>query len=121
MESQQDLDKAYFDQGKKYDCGKPRWDLIPFDAVEKIAEVMTWAIERESPAPYGEGSWKLVSPFRKRYISALMRHLTKYMLGHRYDDESGLLHTAHIATCAIFLVWGDMRDGKNNQIIEENK
>ena len=86
------------DIGLKYDNEKLRWHLLPFDAVEKIVEIMTYGAKKYKP-----NNWKLVEP--KRYIGALFRHLVAHLKGEEYDEESGYLHLAHMACNALFILW----------------
>lgn len=85
---------------KKLDQGKLMWDLLPYDAVEQIVDILTFGAEK-----YGADSWKTVDDAKNRYFAALMRHLVEYKKGNLIDDESGKSHLAHAATNAIFLLW----------------
>jgi len=92
-------------EGVKYDGGKLRMELIPPEAIEALAEVITYGANK-----YSDDNWKKVS--KDRYIGALMRHLNAYRKGELYDDESGLTHIAHILTNAAFLVYKEENDGE---------
>lgn len=83
----------------KYDGGKIRMDLLPLPVLEKVAEVMQWAVEVKG---YTEGSWANVPDGERRYQAACLRHSTAIQKGERFDDESKLLHAAHKACCALF-------------------
>ena len=99
-------------KGVKYDGEKPRWDLLPFDAVEEVVKVLTAGANK-----YADDNWKHVRPFSRRYISALLRHLVARIKGEIYDPETGFRHTAHMGCCALFLIWGDM----NLNLIKEEQ
>ena len=88
--------------GKKYDTGKTRWDLIPFDQVEKVAEILTFGAEK-----YGENNWQNLKKFRSRYFAAMCRHLFAWWGGEKTDSESGKSHLAHAGCCLLFLMWGE--------------
>lgn len=88
--------------GLKHDSQKPRWELLPLDAVEEVVKVLTFGAKK-----YGEDNWKKVRP-RTRYSAALLRHMKARKCGERLDPESGLLHAAHEATNALFLVWMEL-------------
>lgn len=88
--------------GIKHDQNKPRWELLPLDAVEEIVKVMTYGAKK-----YRDGGWKRVRP-RSRYYAAAMRHLRAVQTGHKIDPESGLRHVSHFATNALFLVWMEL-------------
>lgn len=81
----QDLDKG----GVKYDDGKPRFDLLPYDSLEKIAQVFTMGA-----AKYRDRNWE-VGMRHGRVFAALQRHLSAYWQGEDIDPESGLPHLAH--------------------------
>lgn len=75
-----------------------RFDLIPAEALEQVAEV------------YGMGSKKYAdNNWRKGYawslsFAALMRHAWKFWRGETYDPESGLHHMAHVVFHALSLI-----------------
>ena len=48
--------------GKKYDCGKVRMDLVPLDVVENIGKVLTYGAQK-----YSDNSWQNLPDFWKRY------------------------------------------------------
>lgn len=85
----------------KHDQDKTRWDLLPWEVLEDVANVMTAALG--PPNNYGECSWRTVPDGRKRYLSAMMRHLRRMQEGERFDPDSRLQHAAHFACCALFL------------------
>lgn len=87
------------EQGKKYDGGKPRWDLLPLSTIEEVVKVLTFGANK-----YGDNNWQLVNEAQKRYFAALLRHLTAYQRGEKVDSESGLSHLAHAATNLVFLL-----------------
>ena len=96
--------------GKKYDIGKPRWELLSWKEVEETVEIMTFGSEK-----YEDFNWQHVRPFKTRYFGALIRHLTAWFLGEKLDSESGKSHLAHAGCCLLFLMWGD------NNIEEEEE
>jgi hypothetical protein len=55
----------------------------------------------------GDDNWMHVTPFRKRYIGALMRHITAWIRGEKTDPETSKSHLAHAGCCLLFLMWGD--------------
>jgi len=85
--------------GEKHDQNKTRYDLLPFNALGEIAKVMQYGCKK-----YGEGNWKLVKPGKERYLAAILRHYAAIQDGEKNDSESGLLHAAHLAASAIFVV-----------------
>ena len=90
------LDKL---SGKKSDEGKLRFSLLPWDALEKVVEVLEYGAEK-----YGEKNWQKTEDGYCRYIDAAYRHLKSIMRGFDFDDESDLLHIAHAAASLLFAV-----------------
>jgi len=90
--------------GKKYDTEKTMWHLLPYDALSYVAQVMTFGARK-----YGPGNWRQLEAPEDRYFSAMMRHLTAWRSGERFDPETGLPHLAHAATNALFLLWFDLK------------
>jgi len=86
-------------KGHKHDHGKPRYDLLPANAIEELAKVLTFGAEKYAP-----NSWQLVEYGIERYRAALLRHTFAIQRGELYDSESGLLHSAHAQCCAAFIV-----------------
>lgn len=99
---------------KKHDLGKPRMDLLPFDALEEIAKVYTFGCtpKEKGGAGYAEDSWKTVPDGYKRYKAAQLRHEVEIDKGHPTDAESSLMHEAHIAWNAIARVWFKLQERK---------
>jgi hypothetical protein len=91
----------------KFDRGKPMWDLIPLEQIEKIVEVLTFGANK-----YAKDKWKEVPDAKERYFASLMRHLTKWRFNEDKDSESGLSHLAHAACCLIFLMWFEDNNNK---------
>lgn len=88
---------------------KPRWELLPLDAIEEIVKVYTMGAEK-----YADDAWKTIPDAHRRYLAALFRHVAAYERGERLDKESGLSHLAHAAWNAIAILWLDLhKDDKN--------
>jgi hypothetical protein len=96
----------------KYDEGKPRWDLAPMREFEDIVQIMTFGANK-----YADNGWKHVD--KRRYIAAMMRHITEYMNGYERDMESGLSHMAHAACNAIFIMYLDKEEEIDRPEIQE--
>lgn len=79
---------------------KLRWELVPMDAIAKIADILTYGAKK-----YGANNWQNLDEFEDRYYAALLRHLIAWRNGEAIDPESGRLHLSHAATNAIFLLW----------------
>lgn len=92
------LQEVLSGSGKKYDDGKLMWDLLPWDAVEKVVEILTYGAKKYTP-----NNWQNVKA--NRYYAALMRHIVAELKGEDCDEESGLLHLSHAACNILFLLW----------------
>lgn len=91
------------DGGNKNDAGKLRLDLLPFDALESVAQVMAWGA-----AEHGDCNWELGMSSR-RVFAAASRHLWSWFKGEDFDKASGLPHLAHCATNVLFLLAYQLR------------
>lgn len=83
---------------KKFDQDKPMMNLLPFDALEEVAKILTYGAKK-----YSANSWRGVPDALDRYKAAMLRHLTAIQNGEENDIESGLSHTAHMACNALFI------------------
>ena len=86
-------------EGRKYDTGKDRWDLLPLLAAREVVRVLG-----HGAAKYGEHNWMLVDRHEDRYFAACLRHLVAWRRGERFDGESGLHHLSHAGCCILFLL-----------------
>lgn len=89
---------------KKKDKDKPMWDLLPYEEMEQIVEVLSFGASK-----YGPYEWQKVDDAKNRYFAALMRHLTAWWGGKKWDSESGRHHLAHAGCCLLFLMWFDKK------------
>lgn len=84
--------------GTKYDGDKPIMSLLPFEALREVAKILTFGAKK-----YDAHNWRKGMRW-SRIESALLRHYERYAMGEDIDPESGLLHTAHLACNALFLL-----------------
>ena len=89
--------------GLKFDGGKTRWSLLPFDAIEEQAKVMGFGAEK-----YEANSWQTVPNGIERYTDAAFRHLVSYNQGDFIDEESGFSHLSHALCCISFVLHLEM-------------
>lgn len=89
--------------GTKYDGGKPRMDLLDWDALEGIAHVLTFGAQKYDPH-----NWRGGIAY-SRIISSLLRHLAAFQRGEDIDPESGLPHIDHIGCNVMFLSYFSKR------------
>ena len=85
-----------YDQEKKADAGKDRWDLLPMNQIQKVVKVLTDGAEK-----YGDNGWRKVEP--ERFFAAMMRHIYSWRYEQKKDKESGMNHMIHVICNAIFL------------------
>jgi hypothetical protein len=85
------------DAGNKFDGNKNRLDLLSIQAMNGIAEVLTFGCKK-----YGDRNWEKGLSF-SRVFGALLRHLFAWWIGKNNDDETGLNHLDHAACCLMFL------------------
>jgi hypothetical protein len=91
------------EHGIKWDGDKPRFDLVPPFIEEEVAKVLT-----VGAAKYAPDNWKKVPDGKRRYIAAILRHISAYRQGETYDQDDGLHHMAHAICCAMFLGEADL-------------
>lgn len=96
--------------GRKDDQKKGRWDLLPWEALDEVVKVLTHGAERYAPE-----NWRLVEGWRWRYLAALLRHVTAWARGRKFDEDSGLPHLAHAICCGLFLLELDKSNGETNE------
>lgn len=92
IEHQNKLNEAVKD-----DDDKPRYDLLPPNALSELVAVYTMGAKKYAPRNWEKGlRWG-------RVFAALMRHAWAWWSGESRDHESGLNHMAHVAWCALAL------------------
>lgn len=92
------MSEASTTEGRKYDDGKLRFDLIPARPLLEIARVFTIGANR-----YGDRNWEKGIAFG-RIFAAMMRHAWAWRGGERNDPEDGQHHLASVAWCAMALI-----------------
>ena len=91
-----------------------RWDLLPFEPVENVVEILTFGAKKYEP-----NNWQKVESLR--YFDALIRHLiADWIRGEDDDQESGLAHASHADCNAVFLDWQKTQKMKEKNNEKEN-
>lgn len=90
--------------GRKDDDGKVRFDLLPGDALNEIAKVLTIGA-----AKYSERNWEKGMKWHRPF-GALMRHMWAWWGGEANDPETGLSHLSHAGCCLLFLLSYELRN-----------
>lgn len=89
--------------GKKFDLGKLRWGLLPFDALTGIIKVLEFGATK-----YGDRNWEEGMDW-DRPFNATIRHLTAWYEGENDDEETGHSHLWHAGCCILFLIAYELR------------
>lgn len=84
-------------EGKKFDTGKRRMDLLSITALQGTADILTFGADK-----YGDRNWENGIAYSRVY-GALLRHLTSWWAGEDLDPESGKPHLDHVGCCVMFL------------------
>jgi len=83
----------------KHDKGKPKISLVPAEAIEAIAEILTLGC-----GEYGKDNWKKCDDWSRIYDAA-QRHLLAYSKGELIDPKWGKPHLYHALCNLAMLVW----------------
>jgi 5'(3')-deoxyribonucleotidase len=86
------------EEGKRFNEGKTRYDLVPTYAQEQYAKVLTVGAIK-----YAERNWEKGMKWSK-VIASLERHIAAFKAGEDFDKETGLPHMSHAMCNAAFLV-----------------
>ena len=102
-----------FDEGRKDDSEKLRYDLIPPEFLEATADILTFGAMK-----YGERNWEKGMKWGRPF-AALMRHMWAWWRGEKGDKETGKSHLWHAACCIAFLITFEQRQiGMDNRSIK---
>lgn len=97
------LDKPAFPVAIKADGLKPKFDLLPWDALAEIQKVYQFGSQKYDARNWEKGfNWL-------RLWNAAMRHLTAWEAGESKDPETGLSHMVHASFCVLGLVAHELR------------
>lgn len=102
------------EQGRKFDGGKLRYDLVPVLTFEDIVKGLTFGATK-----YDDDNWKEVPNGRKRYLAAAMRHLQEYRKGNLWDEEQGIHHLSAAINNFSFIVEKDLQGWEDVQELKE--
>ena len=97
-------------QAVKHDEGKPRYDLVPPEALDALSRVLTFGASK-----YAARNWEKGMDWG-RVFGAMMRHAWSWWRGEHKDPETGYSHLWHVLCCAAFLVtYEQRRIGKDDR------
>jgi hypothetical protein len=92
--------------GYKHDTEKLRYDLIPSEAMDELAKVLTHGATKYEDHNWARGmKWS-------RVFAALMRHMWSWWKGESVDPETGYSHLSHALCNIVFLVTYEQRKMK---------
>lgn len=92
------IKKARGDGGVKFDQNKRRVDLVPTEAINALADILT-----AGAVKYGRDNWRKGMDWSRVY-GAAQRHMLAFWGGDDIDEESGMPHLWHALTNIAFLV-----------------
>ena len=92
--------QVFSEKGKKFDSHKRRYDLMVWQFIESVCDVLTFGSVK-----YGPDNWKDVADADNRYFAALTRHVLAYRSGELADPETGISHLAHAGCNLMFLFY----------------
>jgi hypothetical protein len=88
--------------GVKFDSAKPDYSLIPPNALDDVAKVLTYGAKK-----YDRENWRKLDDLDNRYFAAAQRHIWAVKKGEPNDPETGISHLAHAIASLMFLVEHD--------------
>ena len=107
---------ADHEEAIKHDSEKPRWELLPYDALEEVVKVLTVGAKK-----YDDRNWEKGFVW-SRLFGALMRHARAWFQGEDKDPETGLSHLAHMGCCILFLLTHEIRKiGEDDRPIKKGE
>lgn len=89
--------------GRKDDASKLQYDLIPPEAMEALATILTFGA-----AKYDARNWEKGMRWGRPY-AALWRHLIDWWWRRGPDSETGRSHLWHALCCLVFLITYEQR------------
>jgi hypothetical protein len=97
--------------GVKYDGEKPDYSLIPPNALDDVAKVLTFGAQK-----YDRHNWKKLDNLDNRYFAAAQRHMWALLKDESHDPETGVHHAAHAVCCMMFLLENYYLQNRENNL-----
>ena len=91
-------------EGLRFNDGKPRFDLLPPEAIIALADHF-----RKGSEKYAERNWEKSGPWCSKTFASMERHAWAWMNGEDYDQENGSHHMIAVAWNALALYTYHMR------------
>lgn len=83
---------------QKFDTGKRRYDLLPWDALAEVVKCLEFGA-----AKYSDNNWTRCESLTRYWVSS-MRHTIAWFNGSDTDAESGLNPLAHAIAGLLFVL-----------------
>jgi hypothetical protein len=93
----------------KYDVGKPRYDLVPWDALEEVVKVLN-----HGALKYNDRNWESGMDWSRMFAAGMRHDVAFWQKLEDEDPESGLPHLAHSICCRLFLLAYFLREEGND-------
>lgn len=103
-------------EGVKYDKDKPRIGEMILDF--KVPLIELCKVWEYGASKYSKSNWKSLDDGVNRYTNAMLRHLIAEE-DSLYDEESNLLHAAHIAFNALARLYFILGEPKTIDYIKD--
>ena len=97
--------------GIKFDDDKPDYSLIPPNALDDVAKVLTIGAKK-----YDRHNWKKLDDIENRYFAAAQRHMWALLKDESHDPETGVHHAAHAVCCMMFLLENYYLQNSKNKV-----
>lgn len=106
-------------KGLRYDANKLGLHLLPVLALGEVAAVLDYGQKKYSSDSYdATDNWRKGLKWRAT-VGSLLRHSFAFLRGEDRDPESGLLHMAHAACNALFLIQFALTSGGTDDRYKE--
>jgi hypothetical protein len=93
---------------------KNKVNLIPYSAVLRVGEVMTWGVPKHGPY-----SVRTDPRSTDDHVEATLRHLFKDRSGEKLDSESGKPHLWHAAARLLMAIGVDEQQKKDAENVKK--
>jgi len=111
--------------GLRFNTGKNRLSLVPYELIEEVGKVMTYGankytIKKSNKTISGDNNWRGGMKW-STVLDSLKRHILAFEKGENTDEESGLPHLSHAATNIAFLLTYFHTHPQNDDRIIDNR
>lgn len=85
-------------------AAKRRWDLLPWDGLGHVVDVLTDGVELHADGAEKHGAEKYRERSAEYHRERLARHMGEYLSGQRVDPDTKRRTLAHVAARALMLL-----------------